>query len=71
MIAAAATVVVGEVAAAVAVSAAAEEQYQNDDPPAAVITIGHTHNQLPPGIFRAVCRSFHGIPEAKKGASGN
>ena len=54
-----AAAVVGEVAAAIAatvvaiavVAAAAEEQNQNDDPPATVITIGHTHNQLPPRNF--------------------
>ena len=68
MIAAAAAVVGIVAAAAIAITAAAEEQNQDDDPPAAVITIGHTHNQLPPRFFRAVCRSFHGIPGGKKGA---
>ena len=50
-----AAAVVGEVAATVVaiavVATAAEEQNQNDDPPATVITIGHTHNQLPPRNF--------------------
>ena len=71
MVAAAAAVVVVVGAAAVAITAAAEQQNQDDDPPAAVITIGHTHNHLPPRFFRAVCRSFHGIPGGKKGASAN
>ena len=77
-LAAAAVVVVAATAAAVAaaqavavVAAAAEQQDQDDDPPAATVTPGTvvTHKSLPPTwICYGLRRTFHVIPEARKGA---
>ena len=66
----AAAAVANPVAAAIVVAAAttAEQQNENDDPPAA-ITVITTHTKYLQRIFRATTRSFHGIPQGKKGAA--
>ena len=57
--------------AVVAAATAAEQQNQNDDPPAVIATeaVVVTHKNTSKNFFRAVCRSFHGIPQRKKGAA--
>ena len=72
-LAAAAVVIAAAVVAPVAVvvaAAAAEQQNQNDDPPAVIATkTVTTHKKYLQEFFRALHRSFHGIPDAKKGAA--
>ena len=55
-------------AAVVVAAAAAEQENENDDPPAA-ITVVTTHKKYLRNFFRAIYRSFHGIPQGKKGAA--
>ena len=67
---AAAAAIYPVVAAAIAVAAAtaAEQKNEDDDPPAAV-TIVTTHKKYLQEFFGGLCRSFHGIPQRKKGAA--
>ena len=60
--------------AAVVAAAAAQQQGQDDDPPevaAEAIAITVTHKKYLPNFFRALRRSFHGIPVGKKCAAGD
>jgi hypothetical protein len=71
-IAAAAVVIVGAatIGSAVVAAAADKQQNQDDDPPAVIATETRVaHKKYLQEFFRAVCRSFHGIPHPKKGDS--